>query len=94
MVDRSSDSGYSLAPGCFAYTAYEADGSALSGTYEYERSSVSVNPDICSLMNFPVYVFGSVEDMETYCKTGVVNNTFNNNSGFVFSLDKSGGLDS
>ena len=31
--------------------------------------------------------------METYCKTGVANNTFNNNSGFVTSLGRDGGLD-
>ena len=93
MVDASSTSGYSLAPCFVVWTTYAADGSTLNNTVSRHSSSASVNPDICSLMNFPVYVFASAEDMETYCKTGVVNNIFNSNSGFVSSLGKDGGLD-
>lgn len=93
MVDRSSDSGYSLAPCFIVWATYAADGSTLSSSNKRKSSKTSINPDICSLMNFPFYVFGSAEDMETYCKTGVANNTFNNGSGFVTSLGKDGGLD-
>lgn len=91
MVDSSSATGYSSAPTKYKYSLLSADGTVK--LFDTVIPLTSFCPNIASVMNCPFHVFNSVEDMETYCKTGVVNNTFNSNSCFVTGLGKDGGLD-
>lgn len=90
-ADSSDPLGYSF---CFLRTEtciVDSDGS-VSKRYP-SATTFSLGSDMCSVMNFPFYVFNNAADMENYLKTGEVNNVFTSNSGFLTSLGEEAGLD-
>ncbi len=90
-VDASSPEGYSSVTLKNVHSTLRPDGSYLLPSQVFSVSRL--RDDICSVMNYPFYVFQSAEDAEAYCKTGVAKNTFGSNSVLISSLGRDGGLD-
>lgn len=90
-ADSSDPLGYSLISFRTESCVVDPDGLVLRRNPS--SVSYSLGSDMCSVMNFPFYVFNNVADMENYLKTGEVNNVFTSNSGFLTSLGEESGLD-
>lgn len=90
-ADTSEPSGYSKFRLRMENCSVNPDGS-IAQRYNSTTSS-TIGSDMCSVMDFPFYMFNSTADMENYFKTGAVNNVFTSSSGFLTSLGEESGLD-